>query len=433
MGRFAVSRRKLIKGAALAGAGTALPGLLAGCGEAPDSLESWPATAALLKEWVDSGRVSGMVATVGRGEGAPLVMAEGLDRMEGERASDGDSLYRIYSMTKPIAGMAAMILVHEGKISLDQPIGEILPEFAEMQVLKDVNGPIDASNLEPAVRPITIRHLLTHTSGLTYAGSAGPALQEAMRSAGLNPGQVGKNLPEAFAEVDPVEGLDEFADRLAKLPLISQPGATFIYSPALDVLGRVIEVVSGQSFDAFLQERLFDPVGMSSTFFTVPASELGRLTTTYGNNEGEVLVLDPAEDSVFAEPRPFPMGGSGLVSSPNDYDRFLHMLGNGGEIDGVRVMAAEAVSMGMSDLLPDTADNTGTSVEGYGYGAGGRIGWAGMDKAYGWAGSAATVGFVDPVSGLRAGLYTQYRSIPGLLIHLEFEPVIESDLAFQHG
>lgn len=428
------TRRTMLQRTALAGGVAMFAGMsLTGCPARTNRPENWPAATKLAEDWVASGRVSGMVEMFGWSDEPAVLVGVGHDRMGDSRVADADSLYRIYSMTKPITGMAVMILIGEGKLGLDQPLGEILPRFAEMQVLNDEAGPLAPDNLELAVRPITIRQLLTHTSGLTYHTALPGPLGDAMRAKGLSPSQTGKNLPPEFATVTPVPSLEALADGLAQLPLARQPGSLWSYSPGLDLLGRVIEVVSGQSFDSFLKERIFDPCGMDSTFFTVPASEIHRLTTTYGNLNGEVLVLDPGEDSIFAEPPPFPMGGGGLVSSPRDYDRFLTMLGGRGVIDGTRVMDEAMVVLGISNLLPETAKIEGTSVEGYGFGAGGRIGWAGMDKAYGWAGSAATVGFVDPESGLRAGLFTQYRSIPALLFHLEFEPVVAQDLAFQQG
>ncbi len=433
--RLAQSRRKLSRrelGRASAGLGAAAaflgwPGMsraVTGNGG-----QSWPALADMAREYVSQGRVANMVACMGRDENAPAIIAEGRDTRGMRRRSDADSLYRIYSMTKPITGMAAMILIAEGKLDLDQPLAEILRKFSDMQVQKQYDGSIGPENLEPAERPILIRHLLTHTAGLAYSIIQQGPISDLMRERGVVTGQISKVKVPQLDRGEPVPSLAEFADRLAEIPLIYQPGTRWSYSTGLDLLGRVIEVVGGQPFDLFLKDRIFDPCGMESTFFRVPESETHRLTTSYFVLEGQLLPVDPPGNSIFAETPPFPMGGSGLVSSPRDYDRFLKMIAGYGALDGLRIMPEAAVRLGTSNLLPEAADLSGTLVEGLGFGAGGRIGWSGGNTGYGWGGAAGTIGFVDLDSGMRAGLFTQYMPAYTYPVQDEFERAIIQDLA----
>ncbi|MXO87597.1 serine hydrolase [Altererythrobacter aestuarii] len=420
-----------------AGAGLALTALpLAGCtsaaGSAPMSADDWPYLSAMVARYRSRGMIANMLAMIGKGEES-LLIGGGTDRLGGQRQSDADSIYRLYSMTKPIVGMAAMLLVEEGRLSLDQPLAEILPAFANMQVQKEYDGPITADNLEPAARPITIRHLLTHTSGLGYSFVEQGPLSQAMKAAGVVTGLVGPYPPAELARGTPVTSLTEFADRLATFPLTHQPGTQWSYSTGLDVIGRVIEVVSGQDFESFLADKIFAPCGMNSTFFRVPEDARSRLTESYDVRGESPVLLDPAQGTVFAGDDYFPMGGTGLVSSPHDYDRFLHMVANLGELDGTRILPAAAVQLGTSDLRPDPSVSLGSWVEGFAFGAAGRLGWAGMDSAYGWAGSAGTVGFVDMVSGRRCAIYTQYMPASTWPIAADFEEAIAADLSLQAG
>ena len=230
-----------------------------------------------------------------------------------------------------------------------------------------------------------------------------------------------------------VRSLTTFADRLATMPLIAQPGTRWSYSVGLDLLGRVIEVASGQTFDAFLKQRIFDPAGMTSTWFQVPASELGRLTTNYGVLDGRLLPIDPPTQSVYADPPPFPMGGAGLVSSARDYDRFLRMLLGYGRIDGKRVMSELAVRVGTSNLLPEGVDTKGTFANGAGFGAGGRVGLGDQAGTYGWGGAAGTAAFVDLRRGVRATMMTQYMAMPGYPLTEEFTKAVIADLTAMAG
>jgi CubicO group peptidase (beta-lactamase class C family) len=424
------NRRQWLAGAAAAGAATALGGFPARA----QAGFAWPSVGKLLDSYVGARKVSGMVAALGFRQREPAFIARGYDTFAKPRLSDGDSLYRIYSMTKPITGMAAMMLIDEGKLGLDQPLYEILPAFKDMKVQKVYDGPITADNLEPAARPITIRMLLTHTSGLGYGIVQSGPIMKAYRARGVVPSLVTKLQDLPAFNATPVPSLKLFADRLAEFPLVYQPGTRWSYSMGADLMGRVIEVISGQTFDAFLQHRLFDPLGMKDTHFQVPGQDADRLTTNYYLYNGTLLPIDLGSQSIFLDPPPFPMGGSGLVSSPRDYDKFLAMIAGMGEYKGQLVMNESAVRMGTSNLLPATVradpSQKGLTLDltKYGFGAFGRVGKGQQASIYGWAGAAGTIGFVDTRSGLRAGLYTQYMPSEAYPLIEEFPAAILGDM-----
>ncbi|MEW4447544.1 serine hydrolase domain-containing protein [Qipengyuania sp. JC766] len=425
----ALSRRGLLRGGAFLGASAALAGIplgrqaLAQAGQ--DLGQTWPTIRAQVLDYVNSGKVANMVATFGWGQQDPEMIAAGTLELESGPAANMDTLYRIYSMTKPITGMAAMMLIEDGKLGLDQELATILPAFAEMRVQKEYDGSIGAENLEPAERPITIRQLLTHTAGLGYGIVQQGPITTAYTERGLIPGQVSRLPIPGFDRGESVNSLEAFADGLAGLPLVLQPGSKWSYSVGLDLMGRVIEVVSGMPFDRFLKERLFDPIGMTSTYFQVPESEKARLATNYAVFNGSLLPIDPGDSSIYLDTPPFPTGGAGLVSSPRDYDRFLRMLTGYGTIDGRRVMGELAVRVGTSNILPETAQTEGTWVEGEGFGAGGRV----VGSAYGWGGAAGTAALVDMRLGLRAQLFTQYMPSEAYPIQSTFGELVRQDLA----
>ncbi|MEX0342899.1 MAG: serine hydrolase domain-containing protein [Erythrobacter sp.] len=419
-----MSRRALLRGGAWLTAGAALAGTPMGrMAIAKDAPVQWTNVSAMVEKYVAERKVANMVATLGWGLRDPLHIARGTLALGGPKQVDADSLYRIYSMTKPVTGMAAMMLIDEGKLGLDQPIAELMPAYAKMQVQKTYDGSL--TDLVPAERPITVRQLLTHTAGLGYNIVQKGPISAAYTEQGLIPGQVSRLPIPGLGRGQAVAGLDTFADRLAKLPLVLQPGTKWSYSVSLDLLGRVIEVASGMAFDEFLRTQIFEPAGMTSTWFTVPESQVGRFTTNYGIMNNTPLPMDPAKASIYLDEPPFPFGGAGLVSSPRDYDRFLQMLLGYGKIDGKRVMGEAAVRVGTSNLLPATATTKGTWVEGQGFGAGGRV----TDGAYGWGGAAGTVAFVNFKANLRATLMTQYMPSEAYPIHTGFPAAVAKDLA----
>lgn len=424
------SRRSLFRSGAVLAGGAAVAGTPFGIGRSlAQDVAAWPNVTRTVREYVTSGKVANMLAVLGFGQGTPTVIAEGTTAIDNTIAVDQDTLYRIYSMTKPVTGMATMMLIDEGQLGLDQPLADVLPAFADTMVQVEYDGSIGPENLEPLARPVTIRHLLTHTAGLGYGIVQSGPIAQAYGAQGLGAGQVTKLPIPGIGGVPAKITLEDFANRLAALPLTRQPGTKWSYSVGLDLLGRVIEVASGMAFDDFLQERLFGPAGMTSTWFQVPASETERLTTNYGVMNGNILPIDPASRSIFLDEPAFPYGGSGLVSSPRDYDRFLRMLLGNGMIDGTRVMGELAVRVGTSNLLPPGVETAGTWIDGQGFGAGGRVQSNNGMHAYGWGGAAGTVGFVEYTSGLRAGLFTQYMPSEAYPIQRGFPDIVLSDLA----
>jgi CubicO group peptidase (beta-lactamase class C family) len=395
-----------------------------------------PATQALFDGYVRDRKMPGIVGAFGVAGRPTAFPSAGRIADDSTVAAGPDTLWRIYSMTKPVTAMAAMILVEEGKLGLDQPVHEILPAFRDMRVLTD---PANSLASRPAARPITIRHLLTHTAGLGYnIITKGPLLKEYERL-GILPGTVNAAV-EAQARTVRPRSLAEFADRVATLPLIADPGTRWSYSIGLDVMGAVIERASGQPFDRFLRQRIFEPLRMTSTYFTVPGSEVGRFATNYAFVGANRVPLDPARGSVYLQPPSFPYGGAGLVSSARDYDRFLHMLQNGGELDGARVMKPETARLAMSNLLPagvtfqGIGGGTGGTQGPGGYGAGGSVYLAdkpgGPSKGtYGWGGAAGTIAYVDPVRRVRGTIMVNYFPAERWPLRQEIPAALARDLA----
>jgi CubicO group peptidase (beta-lactamase class C family) len=226
----------------------------------------------------------------------------------------------------------------------------------------------------------------------------------------------------------PLANLAQFTEVLATMPLVYEPGSVWSYSVGLDVMGRLIEIVSGQPFDQFLQDRLFVPARMDSTWFRVPEAQVARFTTNYAVAAGMLLPIDPGRSSIYLDAPPSPFGGAGLVSSPRDYDRFLRMLLGFGTIDGRQVMSEAAVRLGTSNLLPEGADVSQSFIKGNGFGAGGSVGLGDDAGTYGWGGAAGTVAFVNFRAGIRAGLYTQYMPSEAYPVHREFAQAVLADV-----
>lgn len=332
------------------------------------------------------------------------------------RPVDDRSIFRIFSQTKPITGIAAMMLIEAGALSLDQPISDILPAFAEMRVMVGD----DPGETRRVAQPITVRHLLTHAAGF---GMVGMTLSELYLKHGIAPGLSGGVAVPGGAFVP--RTLAEFGERLAALPLAADPGSRFDYSVASDVLGLVIETVSGLSFETFLQRRLFGPLSMVDTGFSVAPAQIERFTALRERTEEGFALADDPRDSRFARPS-YPSGGGGLVSTAHDYARFAAMLLNEGELDGERVLRAETVRLARSNLLPRGIDHIdlpiGETLAGAGFGAGmsvqmapgrgtgGMFDWPGLVPAdvFGWPGAAGTACWIDPRRRFFLLFLTQY-------------------------
>jgi len=362
--------------------------------------------------FVLDGKLSGVVTVVSRGGQVVHVEASGHQDVEAGEPMAEDTIFRMYSMTKPIASAALMILWEEGHFLLSTPLARILPEFADTQVYVSGDGDGDDMETEPPRRPIVIRDLMTHTSGLTYTFIPSP-VAASYAAAGL----------EGSADAVPHDDLEHYVRELAKQPLLAHPGTAWNYSVGLEVAGRVVEVVSGQSFRDFLKERIFDPLGMVDTDFYVPDEKLDRLAVNYAPTpEGGIVVFDDPETSAYRKPPKVEMGGSGLVATAGDYLRFAQMLANGGELDGVRILGTQTVALMMDNHLgsaygpsPMSSLNLDMGMsEGMGYGLGGYsitdTGLTGLPASpgtYGWGGAASTDFLVDPEEDLVAMVLTQ--------------------------
>lgn len=395
-----------------------------------------PQTQKLFTDYVAENKIPGVVGIVGHGNGPATVLAAGhIGDEPGAPPADRNSLWRVYSMTKPITAMAAMMLIEDGKMRLDQPVSDFIPAFKTMRV--QIRA--DSLDSRPATRAITIRHLLTHTAGLGYTIVTKGPLLKAYEEAGITP-FTSDAKTEIQNRLRRPTSLKAFAEKVATLPLIAEPGTKWSYSIGLDVLGRVIEVASRQPFDTFLQRRIFTPLKMRSSYFTVPQSEARRLATGYFISGTNRIPLDPGATSVYLKPPTFPYGGAGLVTSASDYDRFLHMLQNGGMLDGVRVMKTATVKLAMSNLLPKGVSYggavaaTGGTTTPQGFGAGGSVVInstpGGPAKGtYGWGGAAGTIAWVDPVNQARATIMVNYLPGDKWPLRAESTKTIYADLA----
>ncbi len=352
---------------------------------------------------VARGDVPGLVALVHRHDDVH-VEAMGTLALGGGAPMQRDTIFRIASMTKPITAVATMILVEECRLRLDDPVDPWLPELANRRVLARLDAQID--DTVPAHRPITTRDLLTFRFGfgLVLAQPGQYPIQRAIEEAGLMPG------PDA-----PRRTPDEFMQALGSLPSIAQPGEQWLYHTGSDVLGVLIARVCGQSFEAFLRQRIFEPLGMTDTGFHVPPAQLHRLPTSYvaDPNTGALNVFDEPSRSRWGQPPAFASGGAGLVSTVDDYLRFCQMLLGMGRLGDVRILSRPAVELMITDHL--TAQQKQAAPIFFGDGRGWGFGLAvvtrrsgfGAPGRFGWDGGSGTSGWTDPAEGLIGVLMTQ--------------------------
>lgn len=387
-------------------------------------MRGWPKLQALLDRYVAEKKVAGLSVALTAGDGHLGYVNAGKLALDSSVAANEDTLWRIYSMTKPITGAAAMLLIEEGKLKLDQPVSDFFPAFAKVQVAVDPAKSLDA---RPAKTPMTVRHLLTHTAGLTYTIMGTGPVQQAYRAKGIfgaygTPPQPGDGTMPAT--------LTEFAERLATVPLIAEPGTTYHYSVALDLMGAVIEKASGVPFDAFLRTRFFEPLAMASTDFHALAP--ARLSTNYFITPKGLLPVDSAAKGVFLAQPGVPYGGSGLVSSSRDYARFGMMLLGDGALGKVRILKPETAKLMRSNLLPAGVTAMG---DGSGYGAGGRVVIPTTKNAndtvgsYGWGGAAGTSFWIDPTHRVMVTVMTQFMPQDIYPLRKEVREAIVADRA----
>ena len=306
-----------------------------------------------------------------------------------------DDIFRIYSMTKPITATAIMMLVEGGEIALDDPVSRFIPAFSDLAVLEE-----DGSRT-PTARPVTIRNLMSHTGGLSYGFFGTTAVDEMYLASKL------------FAS----KSLDDFVGTITGLPLIAHPGEMWNYSVSSDVLGYVVQIASGQKFERFLGERIFEPLGMDDTSFWVPAEKRGRFAGYYVASEDGLRLEDSPTTGQYTQMPTLVSGGGGLASTASDYIRFAQMLVQEGQLDGVRILSAESVRQMRTNQLPHalTPISIGNRVlDGYGFGFGFRVlvdedatPAADYNGIFRWAGIANTFFWIDPENELIAMVWTQ--------------------------
>lgn len=372
--------------------------------------------ASAIQKSVDDKRIAGGVVLVARHGKIAYLKAVGMADREAKKPMRTDSIFRICSMTKPITSVAVMMLYEEGRFLLNQPAADFIPEFKEMKVL-DPSYPQDKTSppgaLVSAKRPITIRHLLTHTSGLTYQWN--PRLAKAYRDA---------EIPSGLLQQEGTIG--EAMKGLASQPLLFQPGDAWEYSLADDVLGYLVEVVSGMPLDKFFQERIFEPLGMKDADFFLPDEKLPRLATayTYYPEKGLQPILDGqvvregeitySADYPYRGPRTYFSGGAGLSSTAEDYYRFCQMMLNGGQFNGVRLLSRKSVELVSQNHVQDKVNDFAYGL-GFGVTSEPRfLTELGSVGSYYWGGFYYTSFVIDPKEDLIAIFMGQLHPTGGL-------------------
>lgn len=359
----------------------------------------------IMARHVERGEMPGLVYTLHR-HGETVIETIGAQSVAGDPMRR-DSIFRIASMSKPILSVAAMMLVEECRLRLDDPVNEWLPELADRKVLKSREGSVNET--VPAKRAITLRDILTMQLGLGVVMDwpAKYPFQQAMQAAGVSPG------PHPYSM-----GHNDFMAGLGRLPLVHQPGEGWMYQTGYDVLGILVSRVAGKPLGAFLHERIFAPLGMRSTGFHVPSAETGRLTTVYSRNHerGDLAVEDAAQGGWYDGSPAFERAGAELVSTADDYLTFCRALLGGGKLDGVRLISRPTVELMTMDHTPD-ALKTGPDAamffaNGGGWGFQMGVGvkrtqsWTNPGR-FGWDGGYGTSAYTDPKEGLVAILLTQ--------------------------
>ncbi len=399
LSRAGVNRRQLLKGA---GGGAALlwaPAVLS------RRASPYPASQALVEAYVAEGKVPGAVLGIMKpGPFRPTWMMAGTTLFEGGAPVSPDTLWRVYSMTKPVTAVAVMQQVAQGRLTIDTPLADICPEFRSMRVLVDPEKSLES---RPAERPILVRHLLTHTAGFSYTISGNGPLEKEYRRVGIQP--MSQRLGQEPADAE-APALDEYLRRLATLPLRYEPGTRWHYSIGLDVAGGMLERLTGKPLDRLLDDQLFRPLGMRDTGFVVPASKRSRLAGSYVWVDPDTrqpatrpTLVDGPERTEWAERPRMIAGGAGLVASAHDYARFAQMMLNEGQFEGRTLLPRTVARLAMLNLMPEGV----MFPAGGGNGAGGRailFDNATNPEAYrvgtwGWGGAASTLFHVDPVRG----------------------------------
>jgi CubicO group peptidase (beta-lactamase class C family) len=401
----------------LAGCATPAPLVAATSGIQMPLCQRVDTMAAILQDGVNKNIAAGFAVALTDATGRTEKAFIGLADRDANRAIDNDTVYRLYSMTKPVTAVAIMMLVEDGKIDLDVPLATYIPSFASAKVYAS-GDTIETLRTAPLTRPLTVRDLMRQTAGMPYIGREKP-VEKLYYAAGIEraPGE-----PVPGLSGRRVANLQELADRVAATPLSSQPGAIFTYGGAIDVLGRVVEVASGQSLGTFFKARIFDPLDMTRTAFNVLPADAGRLATGYFSKSPKPIrspflsnaplreiptsaltLADGGATSIYNMPARIEFGGSGLVGTLDDYVRFARMIANSGELNGKRLLKAQTIAeMGRDQLSIQASERLRKSGRSYGLGFGrvldsvksnsgapsGTMFWAGAAGTYFWANPA---------------------------------------------
>ena len=368
----------------------------------------------VFQDYVEEGRIAGAVGMVLRNGKLAYADAWGMRDLEAGDVMEEDDLFKICSMTKPVASVAVMTLYEEGHFFLSDPIGRYLPALANLRVanLAEASAGQEIPT-ERARRQVTIHDLLRHTSGFTYGDLSNTVVDAVYRE----------------REILYQPTLEDQVAALGEIPLLYQPGTQWNYSVSVDVLGRLVEVVSGQPFDVFLRERIFDPLGMADTGFRVPDSKSDRVAPTYGHS-GPDRALGPGDTSICDLPPTLFSGGAGLRSTAQDYARFAQMLLNGGELDGARILGRKTVELMTVDHLEEGMP-TGFLSPGWSFGLGFTVKTeAGLDGLpssvgeYNWIGIQGTSFWVDPEEDLVGVFMVQIRPNRDITFRDQFKRLV---------
>ncbi len=378
---------------------------------------------ALLQGYVDRGELAGMIAQVVRRDQTAYYARFGWMDREAQKPMRDDTLFIVASMTKPVTSVAIMLLYEEGRFYLNTPISRFIPAFADTKVfVRETDGGLELAELN---EPLTFRHLFTHTAGLSYGGNPQDPVDRQYQV-----------LRKHFEDANAPMTNKLLAEELPKLPLAFQPGTHWRYSMAIDVLGCLIEVISGQPLDVFLRERLFAPLGMVDTDFYVPPEKAERIATVYGHAEPDKGLQRMEQIVPPSALPPWISGGGGLVSTARDYGRFAQMLANGGELDGMRILGPKTVGLfGMNhapaQALPYSFGPSDIYHLGYGYSLGTRVlvdvsmsGQAGSVGEFGWDGAYSTYFWVDPREAMYGLLLLQHHPNAYYPIHPQFKQIV---------
>ena len=371
-----------------------------------------------MQALVDEGTLAGVVTILARHGKVAFVDVAGVQDIESHRPMARDSIFRIFSMTKPITGVAMMMLYEEGKWRLNDPVSRYIPEFANLKVYVG-DHPDGSPKVEDLDHPVTMREVMTHTAGLGYV---------------LNPQHRVNQMFIQQRVLNPMEPLQTMIRRMAEIPLLAQPGTQWIYSSAVDVQGYLVEQLSGLPLAQFFEERIFEPLGMVDTAFYVPSAKVSRLALRHRADDNGKLTLD-SRGEPFATSPPGPSGGGGLFGTADDYLRFAQMLLNGGELDGTLLLAPRTVEMMRTNHM--SAKATANMRPGMGFGMDVMVymdpaaaGEPHAEGAYYWIGIDGTWFWIDPVMDLSFVGMIQHEGpaiaqVQGLSRNLVYQAVVD--------